>query len=170
MSNVLFINGWGGAITSTSLAGLRNRTIAEFGEAIYAPPPVNYEETGLILRYLEKWKDVQILVGLSCGCSTINAIAKHAASGERIPFAMYFSPSIWCGVGDVSPIVERAAEVHSRATDPFNPGSRRLIVPADGNLTTKFDGPIKSGLHHGFTPDSQEAQQVLFEAIRQTLD
>ena len=152
MSNVLFINGWGGAITSISLAGLRNRTIAEFGSSIYAPPPVNHQETGLILRYLEKWKDAQILVGLSCGCSTINAIAQHAKKGERIPFAMYFSPSMMCGVGTVPPIVERAAEVNSNAADPFNPFSRRLIVPADGNVTTKFDARIQSGLRHGFTP------------------
>ncbi len=170
MPNVLFINGWGGAITSTSLAGLRDRTIAEFGREIYAPPPVNYTETGLILRYLEKWKDAQVLVGLSCGCSTINLIATHAAKGERIPFAMYFSPSMWCGVGYVPQIVERTAEVHSTPADPFNPGSRRLIVPAGGNAKTTFDPPIRSGRPHGFTPDSPEAQRVLFDAIRRTLD
>lgn len=170
MLNVLFINGWGGAITSTSLAGLRNRTVAEFGREIYAPPPVNHTETGLILRYIEKWKNAQILVGLSCGCSTINLIATHAAKGERIPFAMYFSPSMWCRVGHVRQLVERAAEVHSTPADPFNFGSRRLIVPVAGNTKTTFDPPIRSGRPHGFTPDSPEAQRVLFGVIRGSLD
>lgn len=169
MSNVLFINGMGGDLTSFTLAALRNRTIAEFGRAIYSPPPVDYQETGLILRYLEKWKDIQILVGLSCGCSTINAISKYAAKGERIPFAMFYSPSIYCGVGKVQPIVERAAEVNSWAADFFNPGSRRLIVPEVGNTKTKFDAPIKSGLAHGYTPNSPVAQRVLWDAIQKTL-
>lgn len=169
MSNVLFINGMGGDMTSFTLAALRNRTIAKFGKRIYAPPPVDYQETGLILRYLEKWKDLQILVGLSCGCSTINAVAKYAAKGERIPFAMFYSPSIWCGVGTVPPIVERAAEVNSWPADFFNPGSRRLIVPAPGNTTTKFDAPIKTGLGHGFTPNSPVAEQRLFAEIERAL-
>lgn len=173
MSNVLFINGMGGDFTSFTLAALRNRTIAKFGRAIYAPPPVDYKETGLILRYLEKWTDIQILVGLSCGCSTINAIAKHLVDtktkGERIPFAMYYSPSIFCGVGTVSPIIERAAEINSRGSDPFNPGSRRLIVPAEGNTVTKFDPPTRTGLGHGFTPNSEQAQTVLWDAIQNSL-
>lgn len=168
MSNVLFINGWGGAITSTAIAGMREATIAEFGRNIYAPPPVNYKETGLILRYLEKWKDVQILVGLSCGCSTINEIAKHAKKGERIPYAMYCSPSMWCGVGAVPPIVERATQVTSWAGDFFNPGGRRLIVPTSDNHTTAFD-EIKSGLGHGFSPGSAAARNRLFAEIQRTL-
>lgn len=163
--NVLFINGWGGSITSTSLAALRNRTIAKFGRTIYCPPPVNHQETGLILRYLEKWKDSQILVGLSCGCSTINAIAAHTQKTERIPFALYYSPSMYCGIGVVSPIIERAQEVNSWGLDFFNPGSRRLIWPAAGNKTTKFDPQIYTGLPHGTTPNSAAAQQRLFDEI-----
>lgn len=167
--NVLFINGMGGDLTSFTLAALRNRTIAQFGRSIYSPPPIDYKETGLILRYLEKWKDLQILVGLSCGCSTINAIATHLNGtknkNERIPLAIYYSPSMWCGVGTVPSIVERAVEVNSWAGDFFNPGSRRLIIPTNGNTITKFDTPIKTGLGHGFTPNSGVAQAVLFNAI-----
>ncbi len=166
--NVLFINGMGGAFTSMSLARLRNRTVAKFGRKIYAPPPVDYKETGLVLRYLDRWKDAQILVGLSCGCSTINAIAQYANKKERIPFAMYYSPSIYCGVGQVSPIVERATQVSSWAVDFFNPGTRRLIAPKSGNTTTKID-EIKTGLSHGTTPDSAAAQQRLFAEIQLAL-
>ena len=164
--NVLFINGWGGAITSTSLAGMRAKTIARFGSSIYCPPPVNYTETGLILRYLEKWTDAQILVGLSCGCSTINAIAHHVSKGERIPFAMYCSPSMWCGIGTVPPIIRRATQVSSWAGDFFNPGTRRLVVRAPGNTTTHID-EIKTGLAHGSTPSSPLAVDRLYAEILQ---
>lgn len=163
--NVLFINGMGGSWTSQSLAALRNRTIERFGDTIYCPPAVNYRETGLIQRYLAKWKNPQILVGLSCGCSTINAIAGAIDAPEKIPFAQYYSPSMWCGLGTVDPIIERVQEVNSWAADWFNPGSRQLVKPTPGNTTTKFNPPIKSGLAHGFTPNSPVAQTVLFNEI-----
>lgn len=166
--NVLFINGWGGDWTSQSLARMREKTIAEFGRKIYAPPPVNHQETGLILRYLDKWQDDQILVGLSCGCSTINAIAQHAKRGERIPFAMYCSPSMYCGVGVVDPIIRVACEVNSWAFDFFNPGSRQLVVPESGNTSTRFER-IKTSKAHGFTPDDARAQTRLNTAIRTAL-
>lgn len=165
--NVLFVNGWGGAITSTALAGMRNATIAKFGRKIYAPPPVNYTETGLILRYLEKWKDIQILVGLSCGCSTINLIANYRP-GERIPYAQFCSPSMYCGVGYVPANIERATQVSSWGADFFNPGTRRLVVPVGGNKITKID-EIKTGLGHGNTPSSAAARERLFAEIERTL-
>lgn len=167
--NVLFINGMGGSFTSGSIAALRERTIAEFGRKIYCPPPVNYKETGLILRYLENWTDDLIIAGLSCGCSTINAIATHAPKGERIPFAMYYSPSVYCGVGKVPPIIERAQEVNSWAGDWFNLGSQRLIIPVGGNVITKFNDRIKTGMGHGFTCGSLVAQAVLFSEINKAL-
>lgn len=166
--NVLFINGWGGAITSGSIATLRNDTVAHFGRKIYAPPPVNHQETGLILRYLEKWKDDQILVGLSCGCSTINAIAQHAAKGERIPYAMFCSPSIWCGLGYVHPIVERATQVTSWPADFFNPGSRMIVQRAPGNTTTVID-KMQTSAAHGFTPGASGVRERLFAEIERTL-
>lgn len=168
MTNVLFINGWGGAITSQSIAGLRDRTVAKFGRNIYAPPPVNHTETGLILRYLEKWKDAQILVGLSCGCSTINLIAKHAAKGERIPYAMYCSPSIYCGLGYVPPIVERATQVTSWAADFFNPGSRMIVQRAPGNSVTVID-KMQTAAGHGFTPGASGVQERLWQEIERVL-
>ena len=168
MSNVLFINGWGGAITSTSIAGLRNDTVAKFGRKIYAPPPVNHQETGLILRYLEKWQDVQILVGLSCGSSTINAIAQHAKKGERIPFAMYCSPSIYCGLGYVPAIVERATQVTSWGLDFFNPGSRMLVQRAAGNRVTVID-KMQTSAAHGFTPGASGVRERLWKEIERTL-
>lgn len=163
--NVLFINGWGGALTSQSIYGLRERTIAEFGRSIYCPPPVNHTETGLILRYMAKWKDALIPVGLSCGCSTINAVMEVAPQGERVPAAFYYSPSMYCGVGKVPAIVKVAVEVNSWAGDFFNPFSRNLIVPAPGNETTRFER-MESGMAHGFTPKYGPAQVRLFMAIR----
>lgn len=166
--NVLFINGWGGAITSTSLAGLRNSTIEKFGRKIYAPPPVNHQETGLILRYLEKWNDAQIMVGLSCGCSTINAIAQYAKKGERIPYAMYCSPSIWCGLGKVHPIVERATQVTSWPADFFNPGSRMIVQRDVGNATTVID-KMQTSYGHGFTPGAAGVKERLWSEIEKVL-
>lgn len=166
--NVLFINGWGGAITSTSLAGLRNRIIGHFGRKIYAPPPVDYQETGLILRYLEKWKDAQILVGLSCGCSTINEIAKHVAKNEKIPYAMYCSPSMYCRVGRVLPIIKRATQVTSWGFDMFNPGSRMLIQRAPGNNVTTID-KMQTRSSHGFTPGAAGVAERLIKEIDMAL-
>lgn len=162
--NVLFINGWGGDLTSMTLAALRNRIVGRFGRTIYAPPPVNHTETGMILRYLEKWKDAQILVGLSCGDSTINLIAEHAPKGEDIPFAMFYSPSMWCKLGTTPALIKVACEVNSWAFDPFNPGARQLLKPAPGNTTTKFER-IKTNYAHGLTPNDAEAEQRLIRAI-----
>jgi hypothetical protein len=166
--NVLFINGWGGAITSQSIAGLRDSTVAKFGRKIYAPPPVNHQETGLILRYLEKWQDAQILVGLSCGCSTINAIAHHAKKGERIPYAMYCSPSIWCGLGTVPAIVERATQVTSWGLDFFNPGSRLLVQRSEGNSSTIID-KMQTSSAHGFNPGATGVRERLWKEIERAL-
>jgi hypothetical protein len=166
--NVLFINGWGGAITSQSLARLRNDTVVRFRRRIYAPPPVNHQETGLILRYLEKWTDTQILVGLSCGCSTINAIAHHAKQGERIPFAMYCSPSIYCGLGYVPAIVERATQVTSWGLDFFNPGSRLLVQRAAGNNVTVID-KLQTSSGHGFTPSAAGVRELLWSEIERAM-
>ena len=161
--NVLFINGWGGDMTSQSLAGLRNRVLARFQRTIYAPPPVNHTETGLILRYLEKWKEDQILVGLSCGCSTINLIAKHAPKGERIPYAMLCSPSIWCGLGTTPDIVQRATHVSSWPADFFNPMSRRIVKRDDGS----FRGIdfVQTSAAHGFTPGAAVVTERLIAEI-----
>lgn len=162
--NIMMINGWGGAITSSALRGLWNRTITEFGRSIYAPPPVDYKETGLILRYLAQTKDPWIFVGLSCGCSTINAIA-NAAPNEPILHAFYYSPSMYCGVGRVPKNVSRATQVSSWSWDFFNPGSRQLIVPVTGNTVTKFN-TIQTNIAHGYTPNSMEAETQLFTTIQ----
>lgn len=162
--NVLFINGMGGKWTSGSLAALRNRTVARFGTTIYAPPPVDYKETGLILRYLERWRDDQILVGLSCGCSTINAIANSITKGERIPYAMYCSPSVWCGLGTVPKIVERATQVTSWPADFFNPGSRMIVQRGPGNTTTVLD-KMQTSTGHGFTPGASGVDERLYKEI-----
>lgn len=166
--NVLFINGWGGAITSTSLAGLRNSTVSKFGSKIYSPPPVNHQETGLILKYLEKWNDAQILVGLSCGCSTINLIAQHAQKGERIPYAMYCSPSMYCGLGYVPPMIERATQVTSWGLDFFNPGSRMLVQRASNNQLTQID-KMQTSAAHGWTPGAAGVRERLWKEIDRAL-
>lgn len=166
--NVLFINGMGGALTSSSIARLRETTIAYFGRKIYAPPPVNYKETGLILRYLEKWQDIQILAGLSCGCSTINAIAQHAKKGERIPYAMYCSPSIYCGLGYVPPLIEKATQVTSWGADFFNPFSRMLVQRAAGNRTTVID-KMQTNKSHGLSPDAAGVALRLRNEIEKVL-
>jgi len=162
--NVLCINGMGGSWTSGSLYALWQRMVEEFGRGIYAPPPVNYKETGMILRYFHKTVDPWIMVGLSCGCSTINAVA-GAAPNEKIVHAFYYSPSIYCGVGEVSINVAKATQVSSWKWDFFNPGSRQLIVPKGSNKVTVFN-TIQTNLGHGFTPNSPEAQAKLFAAIR----
>lgn len=161
--NVLFINGMGGKWTSSSLAALRNRTIAAFQRTIYSPPPVDYQETGLILRYLEKWKECQILVGLSCGCSTINAIAATVKK-ERIPYAMYCSPSIYCGLGKVPDVVEKATHVSSWQADFFNPMSRRIVQRVGGGY--KNIDFMQTSAGHGFTPGADGVDALLFSEIR----
>jgi hypothetical protein len=169
--NVLFINGWGGDATSFTLAQMRNDVIAKFGLSIYCPPPVNHQETGLILRYMAKWRDDQILVGLSCGCSTINEIIKQTPTGERIPYAMYLSPSVYCGIGSrpVLPIVLRAQEVNSWALDIFNPGARQLIVKSPGNHITTLLPRLKTSNAHGFTPNNPQARALLKTEIERAI-
>jgi hypothetical protein len=162
--NVLCINGMGGSWTSGSLYALWQRMTEEFGRGIYAPPPVNYKETGMILRYFHKTVDPWIMVGLSCGCSTINAVA-NAAPTEKIVHAFYYSPSMYCGVGEVSMNVAKATQVSSWPFDFFNPGSRQLIVPKGSNKVTVFN-TIQTNLGHGFTCSSPAAQAQLFDAIR----
>lgn len=167
MSNVIFINGWGDALTSFSIANLRNRTIAEFGRAIYAPPPVNYWDTSLMLRYLDKMKDIVIPVGLSCGCSTVNAVAKMRPN-EQIPYAMLYSPSIRCGLPRVPKNIAKATQVTSNPWDFFNPGGYQIVLPEIGNKTSKID-VIQSGKAHGWSCDSPEAQKRLWQEIQSTL-
>lgn len=163
--NVIFINGWGGDVTSFELASMREAILAEFGRSIYCPPPVNYTETGLILRYLEDWKDPTIFAALSCGCSTVNAVTAHCPPSERIPYAMMMSPSVWCGLGYVQPVVGKATQVTSWAGDFFNPGGRLIVQRAPDNYITQID-EIKSGYAHGWTPRSPLAQRRLAEEIQ----
>lgn len=169
MSNLIFINGWGNALTSVSIANLRARTIKEFGDQIYAPPPVDYTDTSMLLRYLDKWKDIQIIAALSCGCTSIEAIA-DARQGEIIPYAIFYSPSIWCGFGrtPVPKNVLRATQATSRWSDPFNPGAYMILKRRAGNTVTKID-EIKTGYSHGFTPDHPGAQVRFWSEIRATL-
>lgn len=169
MSNILFINGWGNALTSVSIANLRVRTIKEFGDQIYAPPPVDYTDTTALLRYLDKWKDVQIIAALSCGCTTIEAIA-NARKGEIIPYAIFYSPSIWCGFGrtPIPSSVLKATQATSNPFDFFNPGGKLILKRGAGNNVTKID-EIKTGRMHGFSPDSPEAQARFWSEIRATL-
>jgi hypothetical protein len=169
MSNVLFINGWGGALTSFSLAGLRNRTIAKFKDSIYAPPPVDYTDESSLMRYLDKWKDIQILVMLSCGCSAGNKIAAMRPN-EVIPYAMYYSPSRRCGfLGfPVPKNIAKATQVTSNKWDWFNLGAAMITFPAKGNATTKID-EIYTGDGHGFTPGNLTAQERLWREIEATL-
>lgn len=169
MTNVLFINGWGGAATSFSLANLRNRTVAEFGNKIHAPTPVNYTSESQIGGYLDKWKDIQILVMLSCGCSAGNKIAALRPK-ETIPYAIYYSPSRLCGIlgFPVPKNIARATQVTSNPWDGFNLGGTMCIKPAKGNVTSKID-EIYSGKSHGWTPDHDGAQARLWSEIRATL-
>jgi hypothetical protein len=169
MSNVLFINGWGGSATSRSLAALRQRTIAEFGNAIYAPEPVNYTNEKQIAGWMDKWKDVQILVLLSCGCSAGNKIAALRPN-EVIPYAIYYSPSRPCGIlgFPVPPNIAKATQVTSNGWDIFNPGAPMSIYATKGNKTSKID-EIYSGMLHGYTPGHAEAQARLFAEIRASL-
>lgn len=153
MSNVLFIHGAGpNFLLGGALEQLRNKTIAEFRDKIYAPPAVDHSEVGLIGRYLDKWKDVQILVGLSCGCSAINAIAKSRPK-ERIPFAMYCSPSRFCNLGTVPANVERAMQATSNNWDGWNLGGGKIVQRTPGTKGTPIDeyytgyGHINSPLH-----------------------
>lgn len=165
--NVLFIHGAGpNTLLGGHLEAMRNATIARFGRSIYAPPAVDHTETGLISRYLDKWKDIQILVGLSCGCSTINKIAASRPN-ERIPYAMYCSPSMWCGVGYVSQSIERATQVTS-VMDFWNPGGRTLIQPQGGNTRSVID-TLQTDRGHVATPTYPAAIQRLFAEIERTL-
>ena len=170
MTNVLFINGWGGAFTSQSLAWLRNRTIAEFRDRVYAPPPVNYTNEDMLLRYLDKWKDKQILVMLSCGCSAGDKIA-GLRPNETIPYAIHYSPSRLCGIlgFPVPKNIAKVQEVNSNYFDGFNLGAMQMIYPKKGNTTTKVMPRIFSGLPHGYTPNYLPAQELLFAEIRASL-
>lgn len=169
MTNVMFINGWGNALTSQSIARMRNRMIQEFGDQIYAPPPVDYNDASTMLRYLDKWRDVQILVPLSCGCTSINAIAAMRPN-EVIPYVMYCSPSLPCGFGRtvVPKNVAKATQVTSNAFDVFNPGGYKIIKAAAGTDPKRID-VINSGARHGYTPDSPLAQARLIAEIKATL-
>lgn len=153
MSNVLFIHGAGpNALLGGALEQLRNKAIAEFGRKIYAPPAVDHSESGLIARYLDKWKDVQILVGLSCGCSAINRIAASRPN-ERVPFALYCSPSRFCNLGTVPPNVERAMQATSNTWDGWNLGGAQIVQRTPGEGGTAIDefytgyGHVNSPLH-----------------------
>ena len=170
MTNVLFINGWGGAFTSQPLAWLRNRTIAEFRDRIYAPPPVNYSNEDMLFRYLDKWKDKQILVMLSCGCSAGNKIA-GLRPNETIPYAIYYSPSRLCGIlgFPVAKNIAKAQEVNSNNFDGFNLGAMQMIYRKKGNDVTKLEDRMYSGMNHGFTPNYLPAQERLFAEIRASL-
>jgi hypothetical protein len=123
----------------------------------------------MIMRYLDKWVDVQLLALLSCGCS---AGAKIAAlrPNEKIPFAMFYSPSRMCGMlgFPIPKNIERATQVTSNPFDVFNPGAAQLVKPMRGNTTTKIDA-INSGYPHGWTPDSPQAQKRLWEEIQRAL-
>jgi hypothetical protein len=167
--NVLFIHGAGpNALFGGHLEAMRNATVARYSrDQIYAPPAVDYTETGLIARYLDKWKDDQILVGLSCGCSTINAIAKSRPT-ERIPYAMYCSPSIYCGLGYVPSNVARATQVTSIA-DFFNPGGRMIVQAAAGNNVSVID-KMQTSRTHGSTPSAAGVYDRLFEEIDRVLN
>lgn len=170
MTNILFINGWGDALTSQPLAWLRNRTIAEFKDQIYAPPPVDYWDESMILRYLDKWVDKQILVMLSCGCSAGEKIA-GLRPNEVIPYAIFYSPSRLCGVLSfpVPKNILKAQEVNSNPFDGFNLGAMNMIKLRKGNNVTKLQPRFTTGLPHGFTPNSAQAQALLFAEIRASL-
>jgi len=166
--NVLFIHGAGPNIMfGGALEQLRNITIRHFGRRIYAPPAVDHQEAGLIARYLDKWKDDQILIGLSCGCSAINKIAASRPS-ERIPFAMYCSPSRWCNLGYVPPNVRHAMQVTSNAWDGWNLGGAQIVQrrdPTQGSLVEVF----KSGYGHTTSPLHPHAWARLREEIERAL-
>lgn len=166
--NVLFIHGAGpNKLLGGHLEAMRNATIARFGRTIYAPPAVDYTETGLISRYLDKWKDDQILVGLSCGCSTINAIAKSRPK-ERIRYAMYCSPSMFCNLGYVPPNVVRATQVTSWGFDIFNVGSRMLVKREGGNVRTSLD-ELRTNVAHVATPSGAGVHARLFQEIERAM-
>lgn len=170
--NVLWINGWLGAGPSFALHDMRKDTNRIFGNKIYSPEPINHNETDKFIQLIEKWKDDVIVVGLSCGCSTINEAAKWLKIGERIRFAMYLSPSFPCGIGTrpVPPVIERAQEVNSLAgTDVFNPFCRQAIVAAPGNNKSVILPRLKTWKGHGTTPFDATARAILQREIRSAL-
>ncbi len=170
--NVLFINGWLGAAPSFALHDMRDDTIAVFGNSIHCPEPFNHNDTAGILAAVKRWKDPQIFVALSCGCTTINECAKWVDAIESIPFAMYLSPSFPCGIGTrpVPPVIKRAQEVNSWAADGFNLGQRQAIKLAPGNKTTVLLPRIKSAFTgHGFTPYRADARASLHSEIRRAI-
>ena len=87
--------------------------------------------------------------------------------GERVPYAMYLSPSRLCGIGSrpIPKIVQRAQEINSNVFDVFNLGGMPAVHRAADNSVTTVDKPILTGYGHGFTPDAPVAIQKLIEAI-----
>ena len=170
--NVLWINGWLGKVPSFALHEMRDWINPQFGSRINSPEPINHNETDKFLRLIKTWKDDVIVVGLSCGCSTINEAAKWVPIGERIRFAMYLSPSFPCGIGSrpVPAVIERAQEVNSLVgTDPFNWTCAQAIVAAPGNKKTVILPRIKTWNGHGTTPRNQQARLVLKQEIERAL-
>lgn len=169
MSNVLFVYGWGGWITSQTLSALRSRTIAEFGNQIYTPEPLNYTDEAGIARYMDKWNDVQIFGVLSCGCSAAAKIAGMKPK-EVVPYAMFFSPSRPCGMlgFPIKQNIARATQVTSNSGDLFNPGKAMLVKRAAGNNVSVID-EIDTGYGHGYTPLHPGAEARFFAEIRATL-
>lgn len=169
--NVLFIHGWGpDALFGGALETLRNNTIAEFGNTIFAPPALDYQEAAKLMAYLARWQDDTVIAGLSCGCGRINMLATQMPK-ERIPFAIYYSPSIPCGMnayqklGAVPPNIERALQVTPSYDWFFNPFRQHLIYAAPGNTTSKIEF-MQSDKGHGTTPLYGPAQERFFAEIR----
>lgn len=168
--NVLFIHGWGpDALFGQALETLRRNTIAEFGNSIFAPPAVDYQEAAKMMAYLARWNDDTVIAGLSCGCGRINMLAKQMPK-ERIPFAIYYSPSIPCGMnayqklGAVPTNIERGLQVTPAVDIFFNPFRQNLIYPAPGNTTSKIEF-MQSDKGHGSTPLYGPAQERFFNEI-----
>jgi hypothetical protein len=169
--NILFIHGWGpDALFGQALETLRRNTIAEFDDTIFAPPALDYQEAAKMMAYLARWKDDTIMVALSCGCGRVNMLAKDMPA-ERIPFAMYCSPSIPCGMNPVQKLgavpvnIERALQVTPSSDWFFNPFRQNLIYAAPGNTTSKIEF-MQSDRGHGTTPLYGPAQDRFFAEIK----
>lgn len=166
--NVQFVYGAGNdTLFGGALTELRNKTVAQFGPAIYCPRILDWTEYDTLARLLQRWNDPTVLVGHSCGCRSITHAAV-AASMKRVPYLMAIAPSIYCAVAPLSPNVTRATQATSWWGDFFNPLGRMLLSTSPVNNKTQLD-VIQTGLSHLNAPASPLVWQRLKQEINVAL-
>lgn len=164
--NVLMVHGagpnnWFGGY----LEAMRNAVLKKFPDPkqVWVPRAIDWTEYNTLVRLLAQWKDDTILVGLSCGCTSVTlAIAEH--SMEKIPYAMLCSPSMFCGVTPLPPNVRRATQVTSNRLDGWNLGARMLVSISAVNKTTALD-QFFTGMAHIASPGHPTVVKRLLDEI-----